>query len=126
MDAQEPQTNGEKPRDSAEKPKKALTPAQLKNLERMRLKKLAKSEAKKMISIEKTAHPDVPANSGGQAVPAPVSELPEDVRRALLDISGYISEKRERKKRTYAEAIEHEHKFEESIQMYPQWRICRR
>ena len=86
-------------KEKIEKPKRTLTQAQLDNLERMRKKKLLKSEARKMIeqqSKQKVVETHIPPPSIN-----PIKDYSndiEDMKKELSYISTYIKEKQNKKK----------------------------
>lgn len=86
-------------KEKIEKPKRTLTQAQLDNLERMRKKKLLKSEARKMIeqqSKQKLVESHIPLPNSN-----PIKDYTndiEDMKKELSYISTYIKEKQNKKK----------------------------
>lgn len=84
-------------KEKIEKPKKTLTQAQLDNLERMRKKKLLKSEARKMIE-EQTKQTII---NEAPKINSPMKDYTndiEDMKKELSYISTYIKEKQNKKK----------------------------
>jgi hypothetical protein len=96
--------NLENNKEKIEKPKRTLTQAQLDNLERMRKKKLLKSEARKMIE-EQTKQTII---NEPPKINSPMKDYTndiEDMKKELSYISTYIKEKQNKKKEQKVESV---------------------
>ena len=103
--------NLENNKEKIEKPKRTLTQAQLDNLEKMRKKKLLKSEARKMIEAQSKQNETnilkIPNSLPPNNSIKDYSNDIEDLKREINFISGYIKEKQNRKQIQYILALVH-------------------
>lgn len=91
-------------KEKIEKPKRTLTQAQLDNLERMRKKKLLKSEARKMIE-EQTKQTIINEPPKINSSMKDYTNDIEDMKKELSYISTYIKEKQNKKKEQKVESV---------------------